>query len=121
VKVGPHSDPRRNDAIRELLSRPDRPTAVFAASDITAIEVMSCASELGLRIPDDLSVVGFDDMQLSRLPMISLTTVAQPVAEIARLGIDAATAWLTTGQVAQPALLEPKLVVRGSTGPPPSA
>ncbi len=121
VKVGPHSDPQRNAAVRELLSGADRPTAIFAASDITAIEVMSCAMELGLRVPDDLSVVGFDDMQLSRVPMISLTTVAQPIAELARLGVEAATAWLTTGEVAQPAMLEPRLVVRGSTGPPAGA
>lgn len=120
VKVGPHSDPLRNEAVRELLSRPDRPTAVFAASDITAIEVMSCAMELGLRIPDDLSIVGFDDMQLARLPMISLTTVAQPIAELARLSIEAATSWLSSGEVAQSTMLEPELVVRGSTGPPPS-
>jgi LacI family transcriptional regulator len=120
VKVGPHSDSRRNDVVRELLSRPDRPTAIFAASDITAIEVMSCAMELGLRIPEDLSIVGFDDMQLSRLPMISLTTVAQPIAELARLGIEAATKWLTTGEVAQPAMIEPQLIVRRSTGPPPT-
>lgn len=120
VKVGPQSDPQRNAAVRELLSGPERPTAVFAPSDITAVEVMSCAMELGLRVPEDLSIVGFDDMQLSRLRMISLTTVAQPVAEMARLGIDAATRWLTTGEVVQPAMIKPQLIVRGSTAPPPA-
>jgi DNA-binding LacI/PurR family transcriptional regulator len=119
VKVGPRFDAHRTNAVRALLSRDERPTAIFAASDITALEVMSCAMELGLRIPQDLSIVGFDDMQLAGLPMISLTTVAQPIAELARLGIESATDWLTTGEVAQPALIEPRLVVRGSTGPPP--
>jgi LacI family transcriptional regulator len=119
VKLGPRLDPQRTQAVRDLLAASDRPTAIFAASDITALEVMSCAMELGLRIPDDLSVVGFDDMQLARVPMISLTTVAQPIAELAGLAIEAATSSLSTKEVAQPAMLEPKLVVRGSTGPPP--
>ncbi|MEV6249800.1 substrate-binding domain-containing protein [Streptomyces sp. NPDC051742] len=49
-------------AARELLSRPDRPTAVFTANDMQALGVYRAARELGLRIPDDLSVVGFDDV-----------------------------------------------------------
>jgi LacI family transcriptional regulator len=121
VKVGPHFDQHRTDAVRELLASADRPTAIFAASDITAVEVMSCAMELGLRIPEDLSIVGFDNMNLAGLPMISLTTVAQPVDDLARMSIEVATNWLLTGAVAQPAMIEPKLVVRNSTGPPPSA
>ncbi|HET6507836.1 MAG TPA: LacI family DNA-binding transcriptional regulator [Baekduia sp.] len=117
-KIGPRSDPRRMDAVRELLAAPDRPTAAFAASDITAIELMSCAMELGLRVPDDLSVVGFDDMLLAGVPMIALTTIAQPVAELARLGVQAVVDHLTPGETPKSAVIEPRLVVRGSTGAP---
>jgi LacI family transcriptional regulator len=120
VKLGPRLERNRTGTVRELLAKPDRPTAIFAASDITAIEVMSCAMELGLRIPDDLSVVGFDDMQLAQVPMISLTTVAQPISDLARLSIEAAAEWLSSGVLSQSAMLEPKLMVRGSTGPPPA-
>jgi len=83
--LGPRSDPARMAPVRELLTSPQRPTAVFAASDITAVEIMTCASELGLGVPDDLSVVGYDDMQLASVPMLSLTTVAQPVNELPSL------------------------------------
>jgi LacI family transcriptional regulator len=119
-RVGPRSDPTRLQAARELLASENPPTAVFAASDITAVEIMSCASELGLRTPEDLSVVGFDDMQLASVPMISLTTIAQPVAELARLSVQAVIDHLTPGKTPQPALLEPTLIVRGSTAPPPA-
>ncbi|MGA8355200.1 MAG: LacI family DNA-binding transcriptional regulator [Solirubrobacteraceae bacterium] len=107
--------------LREMLSRPDRPTAVFAVSDITAIELMSCAGELGLRVPEDLSVVGFDDIMVASMPMIALTTVAQPMAELAQRGIDAAIA-LIEDPCADVAVqrAEPRLVVRGTTAAPPS-
>jgi DNA-binding LacI/PurR family transcriptional regulator len=119
-KVGPRSDPARMEAARELLTAHDRPTAIFAASDITAIELMSCASELGLRVPDDLSMVGFDDMRLASVPMISLTTIAQPIGELARLSVQAVMDRLTPGATPKPALIEPKLIVRGSTSLPPA-
>lgn len=118
--VGPRADPARMEAARRLLAAPDRPTAIFAASDITALDLMSCASELGLRAPDDLSVVGFDNMQLASVPMISLTTIAQPIDEMARLSVAAVVDRLS-GKTPRPVMLEPTLVVRGSTGPPPAS
>ncbi len=120
-RVGPRSDPQRLQAVHELLASPDRPTAFFAASDITAIELMSAGWELGLRVPDDLSLVGFDDMLLAGVPMISLTTIAQSATELARLGVEAVVDHLTPDRVPHSALVEPKLIVRGSTGPPVAA
>jgi LacI family transcriptional regulator len=68
---------------RILLDRPDRPTAVFAVNDNTAIGVMAAAHALGLRIPDDLSLVGYNDIPVvSRLP-VPLTTVRVPFHQIA--------------------------------------
>jgi LacI family transcriptional regulator len=118
-RLRPGSEEERHTRMRELLTQPERPTAVFAASDITAIELMSCASELGLRVPEDLSVVGYDDIMLARTPMIALTTVAQPIAELAQRGIDAAIA-LIEDPHAQPRVprTEPQLIVRGTTAPP---
>jgi len=69
---------------REMLSRPDRPTAIFAASDLYAKTVYQAAGELGLKIPDDLSVVGFSDDDFACEMSPPLTTVRQPAYEIGR-------------------------------------
>jgi LacI family transcriptional regulator len=104
----------------ELLAGPDRPTAVFAASDFTAIEVMEAADAAGLEIPGDLSVVGFDDIELSGLSRISLTTIAQPMGELADRAVRRALADPQPRR-ARNMLLPPRLVVRDSTGPAPRA
>jgi LacI family transcriptional regulator len=118
-QLGPVSEERREAIVRELLREPERPTAVFAASDITAIEVMSCANDLRLRVPRDLSIVGFDDILLARTPMIALSTVAQPIAELARRGIDASVALIEDPQAPpQVTRIEPQLIVRKTTAPP---
>ncbi|RUR00983.1 LacI family DNA-binding transcriptional regulator [Labedella endophytica] len=70
------------DLAVELLSRPDRPTAIFAASDMMAIGVYDAARHLGLRVPDDLSVVGFDDIPEASWATPGLTTVRQPLHEM---------------------------------------
>lgn len=67
---------------RDLLSAPDRPSAVFAANDLSAIRTMEVARSLGLRVPDDLSVIGFDNVPESALATPPLTTIAQPLKEI---------------------------------------
>ncbi|ANZ41219.1 LacI family transcriptional regulator [Lentzea guizhouensis] len=67
---------------RELLTGPDRPTAVFAANDITAIATIETAVALGMRVPEDLSVVGFDNIPESALCTPALTTVQQPIREM---------------------------------------
>jgi DNA-binding LacI/PurR family transcriptional regulator len=102
-----------------------RPTAVLAMSDAIAIGAMRAAGELGLRVPDDVSVVGYDDIDLAALVAPPLTTVHQPVR---RKGIDAVRLLLAEVEADPPARpehlrLETRLVVRGSTAPqsnPPS-
>lgn len=77
---------RREDGIvrgRELLSRRRRPTAIFAGSDVQALGVYESARELGLEIPADLSVVGYDDLQIAQWAGPPLTTVRQPLSEMA--------------------------------------
>ncbi len=67
---------------RALLSRHDRPSAVFAANDLTAIRTMEVAGELGLDVPGDVSVIGFDNVPESALATPPLTTISQPLKEI---------------------------------------
>jgi DNA-binding LacI/PurR family transcriptional regulator len=108
-------------AIDALLTGAVRPTAIFAASDLTAIQVLDRADVLGLKVPDDLSIVGFDDIETAGLARISLTTVAQPAEELAALAIETAIALARdeTDGVRPLTLLKPTLVVRGTTGPAP--
>ena len=104
--------------------RPDRPTAIFAASDEMAIGVLRAARELHLRVPEDVSVVGIDDHELAAF--FDLTTVAQPVLEQGRLAaqqvLDAIAASTTAaGWHPDQVILPTTLLQRGSTGPPPPA
>ncbi|MEV5319462.1 LacI family DNA-binding transcriptional regulator [Streptomyces sp. NPDC052687] len=80
--TGPDEAAARRQA-RELLDLPQPPTAVFACSDRMALGVYEALAERGLRVPDDLSVVGFDDLPEARWASPALTTVRQPVSEMA--------------------------------------
>jgi len=108
-------------AARELLERPDRPTAVFAFSDKLAIGTMHAARARGLQVPDDLSVVGFDDTEYASLVTPELTTVRQPLAEMGRTAVNLLSR-LLDGQRVETLHVElgTRLVVRGSTAPPAS-
>lgn len=104
----------------ELLSRPDRPTAIFAGSDMQALGVLRAARELNLRVPQDVSVVGYDNLPLTEWIGPSLTTVDQPLHAMARTAT-AMLAGLARGEVpTSPQIdLATELVVRESTAPPP--
>lgn len=108
------------DVARELLTRPDRPTAVFAANDISALAVLGVARELGLRVPDDLSVVGFDDIPESTRSLPPLTTVAQPLHDLGAQALKMLVKLLAGEPVPQQVHLPADLVVRASTGPVPT-
>ncbi|HXM55150.1 MAG TPA: LacI family DNA-binding transcriptional regulator [Candidatus Dormibacteraeota bacterium] len=104
-----------------LLRLSDPPTAVFAGSDLQALGVYEAARELGVRIPDQLSVVGYDDLSVSRWAGPPLTTIHQPLAEMAEM---AARVVVTMSRGAEPVTrrldLATSLVVRQSTAPPPA-
>ncbi|HZU67538.1 MAG TPA: LacI family DNA-binding transcriptional regulator [Ktedonobacteraceae bacterium] len=76
------------ECARALFELPERPTAIFAASDYMAYGVMAAAEEYGLRIPDDLALVGFDDLPASAHMQPALTTVRQPFFEMGQRGIE---------------------------------
>ncbi|MFD2797639.1 LacI family DNA-binding transcriptional regulator [Promicromonospora vindobonensis] len=102
----------------ELLSLPDRPTAVFAGSDMQALGLLRAAHQLGLRVPEDLSVVGYDDLPLASWVGPPLTTVRQPLAE---MGAAATQILLDIARGRSPKVrrlnLSTELVVRDSTAP----
>ena len=104
-----------------LLRYSDRPTAIVAANDLSAVGVLTAADELGIRVPHDLSVVGYDNTVFAKLDRLSLTTIDSHIAEVGQLAGRTLTARLAgdTG-TAGTRLLSPALVVRSSTGPPPA-
>ena len=104
-------------AVAALCGSPDRPTAIFAASDLMAAGVMDGARfDLGLRVPDDLSVAGFDDLPVAAWPSYGLTTIRQPVEEMARLALDLLIERIDDARATpHTRLVEGRLIVRGST------
>jgi LacI family transcriptional regulator len=104
-----------------LLDLPEPPTAVFAGSDETAVGVVEAARARSLRIPEDLSVVGFDDTQIARLSSPALTTVRQPLQEMGKVALRTAMRLATDGEVdSHHVELATELVIRQSTAPAPN-
>ncbi len=108
-------DGGRAAALR-LLGRPDPPTAIFAFNDSMAIGAMQAAAALGLRVPADLSVVGFDDTMEAELAVPALTTVRQPLAELGRTAVSLLLRQLDNRRLEPLRVeLETRLIPRGST------
>lgn len=113
------SDDGLRTAIRGLLALTEPATAVFASNDLLAVDVLETVEELGLEVPGDVSIVGFDDIQVAGLKRVSLTTVAQPCEDLARIGIELLLEAIDGARRApRRHLLEPSLVIRDSTAPP---
>ena len=103
----------------ELLALPERPTAIFAASDTQAFGAIEAARALGIRVPEELSVIGFDDIEAAGY--VGLTTVRQPLVESGRRGARLLLEVLAGHPVAPlHELLPLELIVRGTTGPAPA-
>jgi LacI family transcriptional regulator len=109
-------------AAKSLLSSPNKPTAVVALNDLVAIGALRAAAELGLQVPDDLSVVGFDDIEGARRTTPPLTTLRQPITDIGRLLIqELVVAIERSATTFHDRVVEPRLIVRQSTGRAPAA
>lgn len=106
--------PARQSA-RTLLNLKNRPTAIFAASDVMALELIDVAKKMSIKIPEELSIVGFDDNPLAEYSPVSLTTVSQPLVEMGRLGLENLHQ-IAQGKARLPVkiLLEAKLIERDS-------
>lgn len=106
------------DAAAQLLALADRPTAIFCENDEMAMGAMQCLKQAGLRIPDDISVAGFDDINFAAYSDPPLTTIAQPAEEFGRTAVSLLIDVLQ-GRMTKAAkvILPFELVIRGSTGP----
>lgn len=104
---------------RMILGRRRRPTAVFAANDLIAVGALGAFESAGVSVPQDLSIVGYDDTSIARLGRMALTSVAHPLYEMSHLALE-----VLTERIGDPdgkrrlTLVAPRLVVRGSTAPP---
>jgi DNA-binding LacI/PurR family transcriptional regulator len=121
VETGDHTDDGGYRAAVRLLRSPRPPTAIFAVDDMTCLGAQAAAAELGVDVPGQLSLVGYDNTQLARLRSVWLTSVDSVGAEVGRLA-----ARVLAGRIDDPArpaqvhLLPPSLQERGSSGPPPA-
>jgi LacI family transcriptional regulator len=118
IRVGGYQVDIAEEGTRQMLELDDRPTAIFAANDVSAIAAMSVATLLGLVVPDDLSVIGFDNVPESALSEPPLTTIEQPIQQ---MGFDATKILIRLINGTEPVpghtLLPTRLVVRGSCRP----
>jgi len=106
-------------AAAQLLDLAEPPSAIFAFNDQLAIGAMQAALERGMRVPEELSIVGFDDTAEAEIVTPRLTTVHQPLAEIGRMGVSLLTRLLENQRLeALHVELQTKPVKRGSTAPP---
>ena len=88
IEHGDYSGPSAREPAKRLLTLRDRPTAIFAASDEMAVTTVETALELGLRVPEDLSVVGFDDSPIATFSKVPLTTVSQPLGKVGEVAVE---------------------------------
>ncbi len=118
IEVGAYDSGVSAEAAHRLLTAAEPPTALFAANDISAIAAVGVARELGLRVPEDLSVVGFDNIPESALASPPLTTVSQPIHQMGRCAIELLINLIREQPVeATHVTLATSLVVRESTRP----
>ncbi len=107
-------------AARLLLGRPARPTAIIASNDQMALAVMEVAREMGLAIPDELSLISFDNTPAVRFSQPALTAIDQPIAEATSRAVELLIEQKKTGQRPDgPVLVEAELIIRDSTAAPP--
>ncbi len=106
-------------AMAQLLNLNEPPTAVFAYNDVTAIGALRAIANAGLQVPRDISIVGFDDIPLASAVVPSLTTIAQPIAELATLAVEILISRLRGSETlpGKRIMLETRLIVRESCAP----
>lgn len=119
IEQGYNSYESGEKSARRLLSKKNRPTAIFAGNDEMAAGAMKAAHEMGLDIPDDLSVAGFDDIPLACQVWPALTTIRQPIREMGERAAELLLAQIRGEQVSRVQMIPSTIVVRDSTGPVP--
>lgn len=120
VRPGNFRQPTGFQAALELLRLPNPPTAIFAANDLTAFGAIEAVKEVGLRVPHDVSVVGFDDIQMATQVHPPLTTVKQPLHQMGISAVNLLVSMISgITPVSQRISLPTELIVRSSTAAPP--
>jgi LacI family transcriptional regulator len=114
VVEGNFSEPSGQEKTRELLSRSKEFTALFVANDQMAAGVLRALREAGLRVPEDVSVIGFDDIPLANFLYPLLTTIRQPLADMGQAGVAIALALLNGQETEVIRKFEPQLILRES-------
>ena len=106
------------DGAKRLLTIKDRPEAIFAGSDYLSLGVFAAADEMGIRIPEDIALVGFDDTEFSANPRIGLTTVSQQKYEMGKLGVQILIDFIEgeAKDYVNRIVLKPRLIIRESCG-----
>jgi DNA-binding LacI/PurR family transcriptional regulator len=122
IESGDMSEEGGYRATVRLLSGQDRPTAIFAANDLTCVGALSAAAALGVRVPEELSLVGFDNSVFARLRALWLTSVDASAFELGQRAARMLLARIERPDApGETVLLPPRLEVRGSSGPVPPA
>ena len=98
-----------------FLSAPDRPRAVFCWSDMDAVPLVNRAYELGIRVPEDLAIIGYDNSPIAALPLIDLSSVDQDGPRMGRVAAEILLGRIKGRHTPEHILIEPTLVVRGSS------
>jgi LacI family transcriptional regulator len=116
IRIGGYDFERSAASARELLTAPHKPTAIFGANDVSALAAVRVAGELGIRVPEELSVVGFDNVPEAALATPPLTTVEQPIREMGRRATGLLIDLVDQKRVASTHVtLATRLVIRQST------
>lgn len=119
VIPGAHNEEAGAEAARAMLAAPALPTAVLAGNDRCALGILDVFTRAGVNVPGQVSLMGYDDSRLSENPRIDLTTIHQDAHDMALNAVELAVNMLVDGPTgASDVVLEPTLIVRGTTGPP---
>lgn len=108
------------EAMRKLLGHKRRPSAVLTTNDLMAVGALEALSNAGVRVPEDMSLIGFDDLPIAGMVFPRLTTIRLPRNEIAARAFDLLLQSVNGHQKASSAVIQPSLFLRKSTGPAPS-
>jgi len=118
IVSGGFTQPGAESVTEQLLDLPEKPTAVVAANDEMAVGFIRTALRMGYQIPDDISVVGFDDTQLALTVRPELTTVRQPIGQMGEFAVATLVSIIEKGVIPPSEKFVPELIVRSSTSAP---